>query len=332
MRVAIRAGIVWGKICTALLLGMVPVALVIPGSDVAFGQAGTAAEAQAPLFTAIDLTPSGFTDSHALGISGGQQAGDAWVTPATATHALLWRGSAASVVDLNPSGFVESKAYGICGRQQVGDGSGPATGGHSHALLWRGSVGSVVDLNPSGFESEAHGTSGGQQVGFGSGPATGRIHALLWRGSAASVVDLNPSGFAYSVASGISGGEQVGVGSGPATGGWDHALLWRGSAASIVDLNPRGFDSSSAVGTNGEEEVGFGNGHALLWRGSAASVVDLHAFLPPGFVSSAATGIDSNGDIVGYADQGEPTRSHAFLWRRNVRKPGTSRGQNPTRC
>jgi hypothetical protein len=41
-------------------------------------------------------------------------------------------------------------------------------------------------------------------------------------------------------------------------------------------------------------------------------VVDLHTFLPPGFTTSEAFGIDADGNIVGYAVG--PAGAHAFLW------------------
>jgi hypothetical protein len=51
-------------------------------------------------------------------------------------------------------------------------------------------------------------------------------------------------------------------------------------------------------------------------------MVDLHTFLPPGFTSSRAFGIDSDGNIVGWADG--PTSSHAILWQPvAVPEPGT---------
>lgn len=379
------------QIRTGLLLGGVTVALVLPGSDVAFSQSSTGTLARAPLFTAIELHPRGLVESEARGISAGQQVGDIWVPPGTGeTHAVLWRGSAASMVDLHPRGFPEgSEALGVCGGQQVGAGfldidgnrilhallwrgsvanvvdlhprgfqqsvavgtSGDQQVGDGdwgylqpHALLWRGSAASVVDLNPRGFEkSHAVGTSGDQQVGWGFGPATGdHVHALLWRGSGDSAVDLHPSGFTLSGADGTSGGQQVGVASNST---WDngHAMMWRGSAASAVDLNPPGFTYSWAHGTNGEEQVGSGvpegappimfipAAHALLWRGIAAGVVDLHAFLPPGFVESTASSIDPAGDIVGEARDSR-VRPHAFLWKRNVPRPGASSRQHSTRC
>src|SRR5262245_10726589 len=89
----------------------------------------------AATYTAIDLNPSGFTQSYANGISGNQQVGYGYGSATgNSYHALLWNGSAAGYVDLNPSGFTSSQAYGISGSQQVGYGR-PGTGNNNHALL-----------------------------------------------------------------------------------------------------------------------------------------------------------------------------------------------------
>jgi hypothetical protein len=395
MRVGIRSRLAMSTILKVLLLGVGTIAMVIPGSVLAFSQSGTGTSAHASLFTAIELHPSGFDTSEASGISGGQEVGYAEVafpmgpnhamlwrgsastavdlTPRGASwafafaacggqqvgsgqldpigrdiHALLWRGSADSVVDLHPRGFISSTASGTSGGEQVGSGALGSGGWPSHALLWHGSADSVVDLHPRGFTSStASGTSGGEQVGSGALSGTsGPSHALLWHGSADSVVDLHPRGFISSDALGTSGGEQVGRGI-PLGGSLDtdnspgtyHALLWRGSAASVVDLHPHGFTSSFASGVSGGEQVGWGYGpatggnrHALLWRGSASSVMDLHTFLPPDFVSSAALDIDAAGDVVGLASGSNISISHAFLWKRRVPKPAASGGQHTTRC
>src|SRR5438132_3540134 len=363
----IRAALAACKVCAGFLPSVVPIATLIPGGDVALGQTGTGTSAQVPLFTTIDLNPDGFVESWASGASDGQQVGYGF-GPATGGygHALLWRGTAASVLDLHPSGFMISRAMGISGGQQVGVGIGPGPETGSHALLWTGSAASVVDLHPSGFSrSEASGVSGGQQVGFGSGSTTGEeSHALLWHGSAGSVVDLHPGGFETSEGLGICGAQHVGWGTTCVASGssdrtcYRHALLWRGSvgsvvdlgvgkaygasgdqqvgegphanavlwrgsAGSMVDLQPGEFYGSTASRTSAGEQVGYGGPwtqtHARLWRGDMASMVDLHAFLPPGFEGSTATGIDSNGDIVGVAwGPATGNRSHAFLWTRNA--------------
>jgi probable HAF family extracellular repeat protein len=177
----------------------------------------------------------------------------------------------------------------------------------------------VIDLNPSGFSgSIAYGTSGTQQVGYGGS------HALLWNGSADSFIKLTPSGFGGSAAYAMNGTQQVGV----LAGGGGHAILWNGSAASYVDLHPSGFANSTARGISGTQQVGYGSGsatggnfHALFWNGSADSFIDLHQFLPSGFTSSYAYGIETNGNIVGYA-RSSSGQSHAILWQ-PVPEPAT---------
>jgi len=227
--------------------------------------------------SAVDLNPSGFSESYATGNSGGQQVGYGY-DAANSEHALLWSGTAGSLVDLNPNSAWQSAANGISGSQQVGYGSSPLdTGNNGHALLWLGTASSAVDLNPSGFTgSAAYGTSGSQQVGVGYGSATlNNQHALVWYGTASSVVDLNPSGFTTSYAISVSGSQQVGQGQGAATGNTKHALLWSGTASSVVDL---------------------------------------HSFLSSDYSSSVAEGIDANGNIFGHAIYIPTGHVHAMLW------------------
>jgi probable HAF family extracellular repeat protein len=51
-----------------------------------------------------------------------------------------------------------------------------------------------------------------------------------------------------------------------------------------------------------------------MWNRSAANVVDLHALLATGYSNSVATGIDADGNVVGYA-WSNPDNHHAFLWK-----------------
>ena len=57
--------------------------------------------------------------------------------------------------------------------------------------------------------------------------------------------------------------------------------------------------------------------HAMLWSGTAASFIDLHSFLPEGRTNSVARGIDSEGNIVGYAD------GQAVMWTVTIPASGT---------
>jgi hypothetical protein len=145
-------------------------------------------------------------------------------------------------------------------------------------MLWilDGTTATAYDIHPKTgyYESWAWDVSGDQLVGSGYVSSEGFDHALLWTWddltSTTSVLDLHPTtGFDKTIARGVSGGLQVGEGYGTATGGYDHALLWSGTAGSIIDL---------------------------------------HDYLPTGYTTSGAYGIDSAGNIVGYAD------NYAVMW------------------
>ncbi|MGA2443543.1 MAG: hypothetical protein ABSH08_21530, partial [Tepidisphaeraceae bacterium] len=91
----------------------------------------------------VNLNPSGFYGSCALGTDGSQQVG--YASPSNfdpSLHwAFLWNGTAASAVDLNPSGISASEALGTDGAQQVGYAH---TGEYLNALLWSGTANSYV--------------------------------------------------------------------------------------------------------------------------------------------------------------------------------------------
>src|SRR5262249_27124221 len=116
---------------------------------------------------AISLHPTnlgGFTsDSKALGIGGGQQAG--WARYQTGfIHAMLWTGTADSAVDLHPTNLLYSgqpmfysDAFYTDGSHQVGDGAVSRSFNSfsqsydytTHALLWSGNAATAIDLHPT---------------------------------------------------------------------------------------------------------------------------------------------------------------------------------------
>ena len=277
----------------------------------------------------LDLHPTGFSWSNALGVSGNYQAGHGLATAGGKEHALLWNGTANSVVDLNPTGFEKSIAYAVSGSSQVGTATNGLGWSSSRAIFWQGNAASAVNLHPTGFQrSVAYGVSGGFQVGSATTADPNSVtHAILWNGSASSFVDLNPTGYIGSLARGVSGNSQVGWGT---TGGKTHAMLWGGTAASYIDLNPTGFDQSYAEAVYGNTQVGYGYQtgsyapRALLWTGSASGYIDLHSLLSSSvvaFVTSKATGISENGDIVGFGNDADG-RTYAIKWA-PVPEPGT---------
>jgi probable HAF family extracellular repeat protein len=142
------------------------------------------------------------------------------------------------------------------------------------------------------------------------------------------MVDLGdlPGGSSYSAADDINRHGQV-VGDSDATTG-RRAFLWtptmpNDTNGSMVDLGdlPDGYDHSGAFHVNAQGQVaGYiasaSGRHASLWtptvpNGTTGSTVDL-GDLPGGLDQSEATGINSNGQIVGVGDA--TTGERAFLW------------------
>jgi len=264
--------------------------------------------------SAVVLGPSsGGWQTWAWGIGGNQQMGmGSGSGTGFAFHALMWTGTQASMVDMHPAGYDVSAGYATDGTMQAGQ---AAVGGVIHAMAWSGTAASAVDLMPAGAtESHAYGASAGRQ----SGVATfgGIEHGMLWSGSAASAVDLNGT-LVSSLVNGMDATHQVGAGELP--GGVVHAMMWSGTAESVVDLNSAGYDQTGAEGVGAGVVAGFGIGtatgqkqHALAWVGG--KTIDLHSFLPAGYSSSIAMGVDPiTGQIVGEATN-SLNRSIAFMW------------------
>ncbi len=271
--------------------------------------------------TAIDLHPAtGYYSSMATSTDGTEQCGYGG-SSLGGIHALKWSGSSSSAVDLHPSGFNFSYCTSIDGGDQGGFAEQQSYFvTMSHAMLWHGSS-TAIDLHPAiGYTfSRVMGTRSGEQVGYGStlaypygdysGYHTGS-KALRWNGSAASVVELHPAGYDSSEALATNGVQQGGWAY-RAVEGRTHAMFWSGTAASALDLHPAGYTDSKITGIFGDRQVGEGwTGipgalgsvrHALAWTGTANSVVDLNQFLPSGYTHAVATGIDEQGNIVGYA-------------------------------
>lgn len=276
--------------------------------------------------TAVDLHPVPYYYSMAMCTDGLQQGGWGYSVVGGGVHALVWNGASSSYADLNPSGYMFSYCLGVHSGEQVGYAQNQSyfvTA--SHAMSWHSSAASAVDLHPATpyLFSRAVGCQNGEEVGYVSsvaypdGDAIGyhtTSHAIRWSGTAASAVDLHPLGFDASEATCTSGTQQGGWGYVALGTSHQHALLWSGTADSAVDLHPLGYTDTKVTSITATQQVGEGwvgtpgvmgsVRHALLWAGTAASVVDLNQFLPAGYTHAVATGIDANGNVVGYAYNG----------------------------
>ena len=276
--------------------------------------------------TAIDLHPAAYYYSMAMCTDGHQQGGWGYSLTGGGIHALVWNGSSSAYADLNPSGYMFSYCLGVDNGEQAGYAQNQSYFvTSSHAMCWYGSAGSAVDLHPGWPSypfSRAVGCRNGEEVGYVSslaypdGDAPGyhtTSHAVRWAGTAASAIDLNPAGYDASEATCTNGTQE---------GGWgysvlsntQHAMLWSGDASTAVDLHPVGYTDSKVTALTSTQQVGEGwigaagaytsVRHALLWTATADSVVDLNQYLPTGYTNAVATGIDVNGNVVGYAYNG----------------------------
>ncbi len=270
--------------------------------------------------TAVDLNPAGAYYSMATCMDDSQQGG--WAYLPLGLHAIVWSGSASSYSDLHPSGYNFSYCLGVHGGEQVGYAQQQSYFiSASHAYCWKGSAASGVDLHFSTYPfSRAVACRDGEQVGYVSTIAypegeylyyrTGS-HAARWAGTAASGVDLHPVGFDASEATCTSGTKQGGWGYTALGTSHLHALLWSGTPESVVDLHSAAYTETRVNAMNADKQVGDGwvgvpgavgsVRHALAWSGTADSVVDLNQYLPAGYTHGVATGIDAQGNIVGYA-------------------------------
>lgn len=273
----------------------------------------------------VDLNPAGALNSEAFASSGIRQGGSAVV--GGVQQASLWNGTAASWTSIHPAGATSSQVLGMDGGRQVG---WTRSAGVRHAAVWSGTAASRIDLNPSGAtQSIAYGAGFNRQAGAAT--LGGVLQAGIWTGTAASWTSLHPSGANYSEAVGISqnagGAYQFGYAQ---FGAEQHAGLWRGSSASWFDLQPDGATNSYINAANGGFLAGAVDSRATLWSGSDFfdyTPEDLHAFLPPEFTSSSATGFSFDGAnlyVSGFGRNSVTNQDEALLWVQGVPAPGTA--------
>ena len=270
--------------------------------------------ARATVYTAIDLTPSGYSAVIAQGVAGNVQVGAGTFTASGQDHALIWNGSASAFTDVNPATADASTAWGISGNLTVGQ---IVNGTTPHAGYWVGT--GAFQLLPEG--------GNGSSVAFGARGTTiaGTIgvHAAVWTGSPASGYTLNdlhstmtPSGYVASLTNGTDGTVVAGaVFVPPTTDTGEHAAVWNLATSTFADLQVGGITDSIAQGAAGNQVVGVasppGQGaHAMLWQWDGANYqpTDLN---PTGALDSFAAA--SNGlKQAGTVDDANGSR--AFLW------------------
>jgi probable HAF family extracellular repeat protein len=292
-----------------------------------------------------DLGNFGGWSNGAGGINGLGQVVGASDLGTVASHAFLWNpstanGTSGALIDLGTLGGTSSWARDINGSGHIAGGS-DTSGGDYHAFLWNpttanGTSGAMTDLGTvSGTTtSDAEGINDAGQIAGQSFGGSSSIAAAAFLYSGGQMIDLGHLGGGNvqedSAALGINNfGQVVGESStGPAT----HAFLWtpstsNGQTGSMIDLGSLVGASglSYAHGINmagqvvGESDSGNGPRHAFLWtpttaNGTTGTMIDLNTLVGSSKVTLyAATGINDQGQIVGYGTLSSNGSTHAFL-------------------
>ncbi len=217
------------------------------------------------------------------------------------------------------SSAMEARSYEAFGINDRGD----IVGLHEYHAFYRHN-GRLVDLGtlshvPAGNRSHADGLNErGQVVGVSSVGNPGALysHATLWRqhGNNWRATDLKTlPGYVNSEAHAINNPEQI-VGEatldGPGKPGqiWGRAFLWNRGRMSAL---PGAEDSTAQAINDRGQIVGMAGGKAALWQDGRVYDLNTLTSSTSGWVLTAATGINSRGQIVGTGTLHGQTR--AFL-------------------
>jgi probable HAF family extracellular repeat protein len=252
----------------------------------------------------------GDTGSEAFGINdSGQVVGESF--PRIDGNSFLWDATN-GMQDLGTlPGDRFSRAQGVNNSGQVVGFSGTAAD-HTHAFLWD-AVHGMQDLGtlPGDSFSKALGVNdSGQVVGYSCTSFSGPCHAFLWDATNGmqnlGTLPGDTSSFAFGI---NNSGQVVGNSFNPLNG--QHAFLWDATNG-MQNLGTLPGDSRSiARGINDSGKVvGQSEGritHAFLWDAvngmQALPTLDRGAF---------ATGINSNGQMVGAAEVYDPVVNDYF--------------------
>lgn len=212
-----------------------------------------------------------------------------------------------------------SHAYGINSLGEIAAASYNIPG-HGRAFLWDGSPHKLGSLPGYPYSQARAVNDSGQVAGFAEtgGRDRNQAHvarAFLWQSG--KMTDLGTLGGLYSAATGVNNGGQVVGKADTETFGQTHAFLWQNGE--MQDLGTLGGANSLACAVSdggtvvGCAETGVADTrHAFVWQNGA--MCDLGTL--PDRPSSVACGVNSTGQIVGYAEpQPDSTDKRAVLWR-----------------
>lgn len=258
-----------------------------------------AAPARADTFTVTDLGTLGGAATYAYGINNSGQVTGYSDTPSGVQNAFLYSGGSMTDLGTLPPCTIAgqtcngSQGYGINNSGQVVGFS--YTTPNFHAFLYSG--GSMTDLGTLGGDrSFAYGINdSGQVTGYAYvDPST--THAFLYTGGV--MTDLGTLGGGGSNGYGINDSGQI-VGTSITSGDIYDAFLYTGSV--MTDLGGlAGADYSQATGINASGEIVGSSRISGEWQAFLDSGGIMTDINPTGWSDTFATGINDEGQIVGY--------------------------------
>ncbi|MCA9312327.1 MAG: hypothetical protein KDA21_14025, partial [Phycisphaerales bacterium] len=269
---------------------------------------------------AFNLTPSNSVGSQSNDFANGVSVGWYWrpygCQPAGSTCYFKvaakweWNGSSWHFTDIHSYPEYDY-ASATDGTTHVGVSWSDDPFPSSRRVIWRPTGGYFT------FDGAGYAVDNGVVYGTMS---DGGTYAARWTVNPTVGTNLGPAFASSSTILGAGDGQQVGSAT---ISAMTHAWLWAGNAGASVDLQPAEVPYSTANDCEQGIQVGQAKTgtyqHAVVWAGSAASMVDLGAYLPAGFTTSLATGVDLDAPdgklrIVGYGYNSVTSRYEALMW------------------
>jgi len=311
MRIGIRSFVAAGKICKVLVLGVVTMAIAIPGRDVALGQAGPGSNPLSNPYAYSRIDVPGATNTAASGINGAGQIVGSFVDTSSLYHGFL-RDAGGTFTTIDIPGATSTAASGINDIGQI-VGSFVDTGVSHGFLRDAGGTYSAIDV-PGATGTEAHGINAAGQI-VGSFKDTGGVSHGFLRDAGGTFYAIDVPGAPSTTASGINSTGQI-VGTFlSTTDSHDHGFLRdAGGTFTTIDApSPQVGTEAGGINDAGKIVGSFDNmdsTHGFLRDAGGAFT----AFDPTGLGGSPthANGINGASQIVGdFA--GLNGESHGYL-------------------
>ena len=317
MRIRIRSFVAAGKICKVLLLGVVTMAMAIPGRDVALGQTATGSSPYT--FTAIDAPGASLT--YPDGINDAGQIVGTFVSTADGRLHGFSRTAGGTFTTIDVPNSTGTSAIGINGAGQIVGGFRDS-GGVFHGFL-RDAGGAFTTIDPPGATTtSASGINDtGQIVGFFV-DAGGAPHSFVRdAGGTFTTIDDVPGAIPGSThASGINNAGEI-VGSFFIVGVQGYHGFLRDAAGTfttfdapgaLYDTKPSGINDAGQI--MGTFNIGNASHGFVRDAGGTFTTIDdpdTIASGPPNGTGTMADGINDAGQIVGFWDSGGA--EHGYL-------------------